>query len=392
MCCSVLQPCCKTHLCDCSGPWPVTSARGCCDYPRPAGRAHQAGAQPQLLGHLAPFPALLARRLPVPPGRVLLPLAPPPPAAPQASRCPHPRWRQQRLPLAGHLLLRRLPIGSHGAVRPAREWGGGWAGACRLKAGVCKFCVRAPRRGGGAGRSRRRRSALSQRQPGPAPPGLLSPLAMESGGDGRRGPAGREEPLLQQLQPPGEAAEEGEALLPPEAETDWSFVDGEMEAVALRDLPTATIACNLDPRVFQDGPCRVSAAGRPAPRRGMAGRAAGRLPLPASCRLSARLASVRRGRRRLRLLVWGAAACCGGGRCGRRRAAVGGLRGGGRLASARVSKGALVSVAVPLPQEAGNGGAETVALRLVRLSWREASVGKRGGSAPAGRPSAGTVS
>ncbi|KAK2522041.1 Rcan1 [Columba livia] len=81
---------------------------------------------------------------------------------------------------------------------------------------------------------------------------------MESGGDdsGGRGPAGQEEPPpLQQPLPAGEAEEEEEAL-PPEAETDWSFVDGEMEAVALRDLPTATIACNLDPRVFQDGPCR----------------------------------------------------------------------------------------------------------------------------------------
>ncbi|KAM6382749.1 calcipressin-1 isoform 2-T2 [Alca torda] len=81
---------------------------------------------------------------------------------------------------------------------------------------------------------------------------------MESGGGGRD-PAGQEEPPLRQPLPPGEAEEEEEeeALLPPEAETDWSFVDGEMDAVALRDLPTATIACNLDPRVFQDGPCRA---------------------------------------------------------------------------------------------------------------------------------------
>ncbi|KAM7180702.1 LOW QUALITY PROTEIN: calcipressin-1 [Macrochelys suwanniensis] len=51
------------------------------------------------------------------------------------------------------------------------------------------------------------------------------------------------------------AGSEGE---PPEAESDWSFIDCEMEAVALRDLPTATVACNLDPRLFQDSLCRES--------------------------------------------------------------------------------------------------------------------------------------
>ncbi|XP_037760368.1 calcipressin-1 isoform X1 [Chelonia mydas] len=67
------------------------------------------------------------------------------------------------------------------------------------------------------------------------------------GAAGGRGPAGSElEP-----QPPGEEA-------PPEAESDWSFIDCEMEAVALRDLPTATIACNLDPRLFEDSLCRES--------------------------------------------------------------------------------------------------------------------------------------
>ncbi|XP_053904682.1 calcipressin-1 isoform X1 [Malaclemys terrapin pileata] len=70
---------------------------------------------------------------------------------------------------------------------------------------------------------------------------------MESGGAGCSrlpGPAGSErEPQ------PGEEA-------PPEAESDWSFIDCEMEAVALQDLPTATIACNLDPRLFQDSLCR----------------------------------------------------------------------------------------------------------------------------------------
>uniref|UniRef100_A0A8B9G3S8 Calcipressin-1 n=1 Tax=Amazona collaria TaxID=241587 RepID=A0A8B9G3S8_9PSIT len=91
---------------------------------------------------------------------------------------------------------------------------------------------------------------------------------MESSGGGR-GPAGQEElPPLPPAGGAGEGEEEDEeeaaaaALLlrrrpPPEAQADWSFIDGEMEEVALQDLPTATIACNLDPRVFQDGPCRA---------------------------------------------------------------------------------------------------------------------------------------
>ncbi|XP_051647245.1 calcipressin-1-like [Manacus candei] len=68
-----------------------------------------------------------------------------------------------------------------------------------------------------------------------------------------------EEPSLREPPPPPGEGEEEEGEEEEEEETDaeWSFVDGEMEAVALRDLPTATIACNLDPRVFQDGPCRV---------------------------------------------------------------------------------------------------------------------------------------
>ncbi|XP_066401669.1 calcipressin-1 isoform X1 [Molothrus aeneus] len=70
-----------------------------------------------------------------------------------------------------------------------------------------------------------------------------------------RSPPAMEEPPLQQPLPPGEDEEEGEEE--EEADAEWSFVDREMEAVALRDLPTATIACNLDPRVFQDGPCRA---------------------------------------------------------------------------------------------------------------------------------------
>ncbi|CAM5076519.1 unnamed protein product, partial [Natator depressus] len=65
------------------------------------------------------------------------------------------------------------------------------------------------------------------------------------GAAGGRGPAGSE----REPQQPGEEA-------PPETESDWSFIDCEMEAVALRDLPTATIACNLDPRLFEDSLCR----------------------------------------------------------------------------------------------------------------------------------------
>lgn len=40
---------------------------------------------------------------------------------------------------------------------------------------------------------------------------------------------------------------------------DWSFIDCEMEEVDLQDLPSATIACHLDSRVFVDGLCRVRA-------------------------------------------------------------------------------------------------------------------------------------
>nr|XP_031361778.1 calcipressin-1 [Lonchura striata domestica] len=73
-----------------------------------------------------------------------------------------------------------------------------------------------------------------------------------------RSPPTMEEPPLQQPPPPpGEDEEEGEEEEEEEADAEWSFVDREMEAVALRDLPTATIACRLDPRVFQDGPCRA---------------------------------------------------------------------------------------------------------------------------------------
>lgn len=37
----------------------------------------------------------------------------------------------------------------------------------------------------------------------------------------------------------------------------WSFLDCEMEAAGPRGLPSATVACHLDPRVFADGPCRA---------------------------------------------------------------------------------------------------------------------------------------
>lgn len=72
---------------------------------------------------------------------------------------------------------------------------------------------------------------------------------MESGGGGGRGSA---EPSPREGD---EEEEEEEEALP--AEAAWSLVDGAMEAEALADLPTATIACNLDPRVFQEGPCRA---------------------------------------------------------------------------------------------------------------------------------------
>lgn len=51
-----------------------------------------------------------------------------------------------------------------------------------------------------------------------------------------------------------------------EGGSDWSFIDCEMEEVDLQDLPSATIACHLDPRVFVDGLCRVR-TGRPPGRR-----------------------------------------------------------------------------------------------------------------------------
>ncbi|XP_070221256.1 calcipressin-1 isoform X1 [Bos mutus] len=45
---------------------------------------------------------------------------------------------------------------------------------------------------------------------------------------------------------------------PDEGGSDWSFIDCEMmEEVDLQDLPSATIACHLDPRVFVDGLCRA---------------------------------------------------------------------------------------------------------------------------------------
>lgn len=69
---------------------------------------------------------------------------------------------------------------------------------------------------------------------------------------------------------------------------DWSFIDCEMEEVDLQDLPSATIACHLDPRVFVDGLCRVR-TGPPSGGgvwegghllRGAAGAETGRSPAP----------------------------------------------------------------------------------------------------------------
>lgn len=41
-------------------------------------------------------------------------------------------------------------------------------------------------------------------------------------------------------------------------ESDWSFIDCDMETVSLQDLPSALIACSLPLGVFfVDGPCRV---------------------------------------------------------------------------------------------------------------------------------------
>uniref|UniRef100_A0ACB8FHY2 Uncharacterized protein n=1 Tax=Sphaerodactylus townsendi TaxID=933632 RepID=A0ACB8FHY2_9SAUR len=40
-------------------------------------------------------------------------------------------------------------------------------------------------------------------------------------------------------------------------ESDWSFIDCDMDTVSLQDLPSALIACNLPLGVFfGDGPCR----------------------------------------------------------------------------------------------------------------------------------------
>lgn len=46
---------------------------------------------------------------------------------------------------------------------------------------------------------------------------------------------------------------------------DWSFIDCAMEEVDLQDLPSATIACHLDPRVFVDGLCRILEGGQRRP-------------------------------------------------------------------------------------------------------------------------------
>uniref|UniRef100_A0A674HHP2 Regulator of calcineurin 1 n=1 Tax=Taeniopygia guttata TaxID=59729 RepID=A0A674HHP2_TAEGU len=144
-------------------------------------------------------------------------------AARPSRRCPHPTWRTPPRP---------PPVA---AAAAAPDW------LTRLGAAAAAASDWLLRGGGsgnkmaGGGREkppqRRRRSRL-------------------------RSPPAMEEPPLRQPLPPGEDEEEGEEEEEEEADAEWSFVDREMEAVALRDLPTATIACRLDPRVFQDGPCR----------------------------------------------------------------------------------------------------------------------------------------
>uniref|UniRef100_A0A674GHF2 Calcipressin-1 n=1 Tax=Taeniopygia guttata TaxID=59729 RepID=A0A674GHF2_TAEGU len=145
-------------------------------------------------------------------------------AARPSRRCPHPTWRTPPRP---------PPVA---AAAAAPDW------LTRLGAAAAAASDWLLRGGGsgnkmaGGGREkppqRRRRSRL-------------------------RSPPAMEEPPLRQPLPPGEDEEEGEEEEEEEADAEWSFVDREMEAVALRDLPTATIACRLDPRVFQDGPCRA---------------------------------------------------------------------------------------------------------------------------------------
>ncbi|XP_007667928.2 calcipressin-1 isoform X1 [Ornithorhynchus anatinus] len=91
---------------------------------------------------------------------------------------------------------------------------------------------------------------------------------MDGGGGSARSPGGAEAPggedPLQQLQQQLRRSQQLQSprcrrLFSPEAtpggdrDGDWSFIDCAMEEVDLRDLPSAIIACGLDPRVFLDG-------------------------------------------------------------------------------------------------------------------------------------------
>ncbi|KAK2089587.1 hypothetical protein P7K49_032253 [Saguinus oedipus] len=129
---------------------------------------------------------------------------------------------------------------------------------------------------------------------------------------------------------------------------DWSFIDCEMEEVDLQDLPSATIACHLDPRVFVDGLCRVRVAGGPSGRRAD------------TCCLGRRRGSQRPGPGR----VWGGEAATPPGPPGRGPCPSGPERGGGspKITVPEHPRGARSSPRGP-PQALP----ARCALRLVRL-------------------------
>lgn len=113
----------------------------------------------------------------------------------------------------------------------------------------------AARRGGGAARSEGAKERAPGMEDGVAGPRRLGEAAAEA--------VEARAPTRVTLRPfaPFSAAAPAD-----EGGSDWSFIDCEMEEVDLQDLPSATIACHLDPRVFVDGLCRVRTA-RPAGRR-----------------------------------------------------------------------------------------------------------------------------